>query len=356
MTTNGSYKPTKKTQRAQQYDHRDNSIHLNTIPVPTPKPNELLVKVASASLCHSDVMHFEPNDSGLKLGKNPVTIGHEASGWVAEVGSAVKNFKEGDAVGFIPAYECCYECEPCRKTHNNWCVKGCQMQGFSVDGYFQEYVVVDARTAMVLPKELDPKTAAPLFCAGVTAFHGIDDCELKPGQWVAVIGCGGLGHLGVQYAKAMGLKVIGLDISDIQLETATASGADYVFNSMTDKDYVKKILELTGGGVDAAVNFTASKKSYDDAPAIIRPGLGLLMVVGVPNTPLQFNSLDIALGRYRIKGSSNGTCHNMRPAIEFSTKHNIKPHLTLFKLEELPKMIDIMHSNKTAGRLGVQFD
>ena len=136
------------------------------------------------------------------------------------------------------------------------------MQGFSVDGYFQEYVVVDARTAMVLPKELDPKTAAPLFCAGVTAFHGIQDCELEPGQWVGVIGCGGLGHLGVQYAKAMGLKVIGLDISDIQLETATASGADYVFNSLTDKDYVKKILELTGGGVHAAVNFTASKKVW----------------------------------------------------------------------------------------------
>jgi D-arabinose 1-dehydrogenase-like Zn-dependent alcohol dehydrogenase len=134
------------------------------------------------------------------------------------------------------------------------------MQGFSRDGYFQEYVVVHARNAMVLPDGVDVAEAAPLFCAGVTAYHGVEDCELQPGQWMAVIGCGGLGHLGVQYAKAMGLKVIGIDIVDSQLEEAKSQGADHVFNSMTDKDYVKKITELTGGGVDAAVNFTASKK------------------------------------------------------------------------------------------------
>jgi propanol-preferring alcohol dehydrogenase len=158
-------------------------------------------------------MHFEPNDQGLILGQNPVTVGHEAAGWVAEAGADVKGFKEGDTVGFIPAYECCYECEPCTKTyispfseklnnqltnwtrHNAWCIKGCKMQGFAVNGYFQEYVVVDARAAMILPRGLDVKTAAPLFCAGITAFHGVEDCELKPGQWIAIIGCGGLGHL-----------------------------------------------------------------------------------------------------------------------------------------------------------------
>lgn len=134
------------------------------------------------------------------------------------------------------------------------------MQGFTVDGYFQEYVVVDWRAAMVLPAGLDPSTAAPLFCAGITAYHGVDDCDLKPGEWMAIIGTGGLGHLGIQYAKAKGLKVVAIDISDVQLETAKKSGADHVFNSMTDKEYVKKILEITDGGVMAAVNFTAAKK------------------------------------------------------------------------------------------------
>lgn len=113
--------------------------------------------------------------------------------------------------------------------------------------------------------------------------------------------------MGIQYAKAMGHKVIGVDITEAALEEAKSCGADYVFNSMVDKEYQKKINELTGGGVLAAVNFTASKKSYDDCPAIVKPGEGLIMVVGIPQQPLQFNALDIALGRYRVKGSNNGS-------------------------------------------------
>lgn len=147
-------------------------------------------------------MLFEPNDQNLILGQNPVTVGHEAAGYVVEVGSGAGKFKKGDPVGFIPANDCCYDCDPCRNTHNSWCVTGkIKMHGFSCDGFFQEYVCVDYRTAMVLPKGLDVVEAAPLFCAGVTAFHGVEDCELQPGQWMAIIGCGGLGHLGIQYAK-----------------------------------------------------------------------------------------------------------------------------------------------------------
>jgi propanol-preferring alcohol dehydrogenase len=133
---------------------------------------------------------------------------------------------------------------------------------------------------------VDPRFSAPLFCAGVTAYHGIAD---------------------IQYAKALGYKVIGIDITEAALEEARNCGADYVFNSMSDKDYKKKITELTDGGVHAAVNFTASKKSYDDCPAIVKPGEGLIMIVGIPQQPLEFNGLDIALGRYRIKGSNNGS-------------------------------------------------
>lgn len=105
----------------------------------------------------------------------------------------------------------------------------------------------------------------------------------------------------------MGLKVIGIDITAPALEEAKACGADAVFDSARDKDWKDKVVELTGGGVDAAVNFTASKKSYDDCPPIIKPGQGVLMVVGIPREPLQLNALDIALGRYRVKGSNNGS-------------------------------------------------
>jgi alcohol dehydrogenase, propanol-preferring len=141
-------------------------------------------------------MLFEPNEQGLILGQNPVTLGHEGTGFVVETGSSVSGFKPGDKVGFIPAIDCCYECHPCKNVHNVYCVTGNQkMQGFAKDGYFQEYAVVDARSAMILPDSLDPYTSAPLFCAGLTAFHAVEDSELKPGQWAAIIGCGGLGHL-----------------------------------------------------------------------------------------------------------------------------------------------------------------
>lgn len=138
-----------------RYDARDNKLHLNEVEIPEPRPHEILVKVACASLCHSDVMLFEPNDQGLILGKNPVTIGHEASGIVVQPGSGevASQFKKGDPVGFICAVECCFECKQCKTVHNAWCETGkTKMQGFSLDGYFQEYVVVDAREAMVLPE------------------------------------------------------------------------------------------------------------------------------------------------------------------------------------------------------------
>lgn len=142
------------TKQGRRYDATDNKLHLNEVPIPSPEAHELLVKVSCASLCHSDVMLFEPNEQGLILGKNPVTIGHEATGVVVGRGSGSKaqGFKEGDEVGFLCAVGCCFECTPCKEVHNAYCVTGnTKMQGFTLDGYFQEYVVVDAREAMVLP-------------------------------------------------------------------------------------------------------------------------------------------------------------------------------------------------------------
>lgn len=233
------------------------------------------------------------------------------------------------------------------------------MQGFGLDGYFAEYAVVDYRTAMVLPQNLDPVAAAPLFCAGVTAFHAIDDLKLPRGSWVAVIGCGGLGLLGIKYALAMGYRVIGIDMAAPARDEAKVSGAEHVFNpaekTADGKTHTERILEITGGGVDAAVNFTASKKAYDGMPAIIRPGQGIFMAVGIPQEPLQINAFDIALGRYRVMGSNNGNTHNMKPAIEFSAKHNINSAVEYFALEDLPFMVEKMQKHQARGRLAVRF-
>jgi propanol-preferring alcohol dehydrogenase len=159
---------------------------------------------------------------------------------------------------------------------------------------------------------------------------------------------------GIQYAKALGYKVIGIDVVDTQLEEAAASGADYTFNSMKDKDYVKKIKVITDGGCHAAVNYTASKPAYDATPILLRAG-GIMMVVGIPQKPLELNALEVALGKYRVGGANNSIPQKMAPCIEFSAKHHIKPHVTFYKIDQIQEMVDKMHTGKARGRLAVKF-
>jgi D-arabinose 1-dehydrogenase-like Zn-dependent alcohol dehydrogenase len=138
-----------------------------------------------------------------------VTLGHEGVGYIESVGSEAsdKGFQVGDAIGFNYFIGACFECEGCM-IHNMRCETGNQkLQGFVADGYFAEYAVVDWQNAVKLPENLDMSKTAPLFCAGITAFHSVDSCELKAGDWLAVIGCGGLGQYAIQYAKAVSLNI-----------------------------------------------------------------------------------------------------------------------------------------------------
>lgn len=234
------------------------------------------------------------------------------------------------------------------------------MQGFGIDGYFAEYAVADWHNAMVLPPNLDPVAAAPLFCAGVTAFNGINGLKLEPGSWVAVIGCGGLGLMGIQYALAMGYKVIGIDTAAVPREEALAAGASHVFDPSAKADakgrtHVDQILEITGKGVDAAVNFTNSKRAYEAMPAILRPGRSILMAVGIPAEPVDFSIYDISLNKYRVMGANNGQCYDMPDAINFSAKHNIASKIEYYNLEDLPKMVEKLQNHTARGRLAVKF-
>jgi propanol-preferring alcohol dehydrogenase len=149
--------------------------------------------------------------------------------------------------------------------------------------------------------------------------------------------------------------VIAIDLIDTQLEEAKASGADYTFNPMTNKDYVKSIMEITNGGCHAAVNYTNSKPAYDSTPVLLRAG-GIMMIVGIPQKPITLNALEVALGKFRVGGASNSIPQKMRPCIEFSAKHGIKPHVTFYKLDQIQEMIDTMLAGKARGRLAVKFD
>lgn len=173
--------------------------------------------------------------------------------------------------------------------------------------------------------------------------------------WVAVIGCGGLGHLGIAYLKAYGYKVIGIDLSPEAIDEAKAQGADHAFNPKADTDYVQLIRKLTGKGCHAAINYTSSVAAYSSAPDLLRVN-GVLMVTGTPQKPLQFQALDISMSRIRVRGSNNGTTPRLEKCIAFSHKHGIRPHVTQFKLEEFNRMLELMESGKHKGRMGVLFD
>jgi alcohol dehydrogenase, propanol-preferring len=163
------------------------------------------------------------------------------------------------------------------------------------------------------------------------------------------------GHLGIQYLKAHGYTVIGIDMSNAALEEAKAQGADHVFNPSETKDYVTKIREITGKGCHAAINYTNSTQAYWASPDVIRFN-GVLMVTGIPQKPIQFQGMDLSMLRLRVRGANNGRTDQLRDCLAFSHQHGVKPHMTTYKLEDFQKMVDTMHAGQHKGRMGVVFD
>ncbi|KAL3462623.1 chaperonin 10-like protein [Aspergillus heterothallicus] len=351
-----------KTIRAAQWDPTQQKVVVNTIPTPTPSPNQLLIKLASASLCHSDLMAIAQPDL-----THPFTLGHEGAGYIAALGSDIPHkklgFAVGDPVGFLYINGCCFECEGCA-VHNMHCSRGTPVvAGFGHGGvkgdfgFFQEFAAVDWQNVVKLPAELDPRRSSAVFCAGITAFHAVDSCTLKPNQWLAVVGAGGLGQLAVQYAKAMGFKVVALDINDKALDACKSQGADVTLNTLTNSSvYVSEIKSLTDGGVHAAAVFSGSPAAYKSAPPIIRPG-GVLMVVGISPKPLELSSFDLAIGSFGVRADSTGTPARMGKAVRFTAEHGIVPQIEVREgLESVAEMVGEMSRGESNRRMAVVFE
>jgi propanol-preferring alcohol dehydrogenase len=188
----------------------------------------------------------------------------------------------------------------------------------------------------------------------VLAFHSVDSCELKPGQWLAVIGAGGLGQLATQYAKAMNLKVVAIDINNKTLEVCKEQGADAAFNSMTNKNYVEQLKKLTGGGAHAAAVYSEADAAYAHAKDVLRLG-GTLMMVGLPKNPVAVVPVEVAIGLYKIKGESTSIPQRMQKAVDFTLTHTILPEIEFRKFEDVQSMIDDMSNHRSTKRMAVQF-
>jgi len=242
----------KKMKAAVAHNFGD-QLKIEEMPVKEPGDDEILVKVMASGVCHTD-LHAIDGDWPVKPNL-PLIPGHEGVGYVAAIGKNVKNVKEGDAVGVPWLYSACGTCEHCITGWETLCGEQ-ENAGYSVDGGYAEYVVADPRYVGHLPSNVNFAEMAPILCAGVTVYKGLKETDTKPGEWVAISGIGGLGHLAVQYAKAMGLHVAAIDIADDKLDLAKRLGADLVVNAMENDpgEYLKK---ETGGMHGALVTAVA---------------------------------------------------------------------------------------------------
>lgn len=320
-------------------------LEVKDVSKPKPGPGEALVKIEACGVCHTD-LHAAHGDWPVKP-KLPLIPGHEGVGVVEEVGEGVTSLKVGDRVGIPWLYSACGECEYCLQGQETLCPNQ-ENGGYSVDGGYAEYCLAAADYAAKIPDSLSSVEAAPILCAGVTTYKALKVSGAKPGDWVAIYGIGGLGHIALQYAKAMGFNVVAVDISDDKLELAKKLGADEAVNGM--KENPVEAIQNRVGGVQAAVSVAVTKKAFEQAYQSVKRG-GTLVVVGLPNDELPIPIFDTVLNGVTVKGSIVGTRLDMKEALDFAARGKVKAQIETAPLDEINEVFDKMVQGKINGRI-----
>lgn len=320
-------------------------LQIEELPVREPKTHEILVKVIASGVCHTD-LHAASGDWPVKP-KLPLVPGHEAIGYVAAVGQEVTNVKEGDVVGVPWLYSACGCCEYCMTGWETLCEQQ-QNGGYSVDGGYAEYVIADARYVGRFPFGINFIEMAPLICAGVTVYKGLKETEAKPGQWVAISGIGGLGHLAVQYAKAMGLRVAAIDIDEEKLQLARELGASLTVNAMQQDPgaFLKKETRGMHGVLVTAVSPTAFRQGLS---ALRRKGT--LSLNGLPPGNFDLPIFETVLNRWTVRGSIVGTRQDLQEAIDFAVQGKVRATVHVSHLEAINGIFDEMKRGDIQGRM-----
>ncbi|MBC9875816.1 alcohol dehydrogenase AdhP [Bradyrhizobium sp. INPA01-394B] len=339
--------PTMKAAVVKQFGK---PLVIEDVPVPQPGPGEVLVKVKACGVCHTD-LHAASGDWPVKP-VPPFIPGHEAAGIVAALGPGVKNLKVGDAVGVAWLHDACMSCEYCETGWETLCEHQ-HNTGYSVNGGFAEYVVASAAFAAKLPATIDFAAIAPILCAGVTTYKGLKETEAKPGEWVVISGVGGLGHVAIQYAKAMGLKVAAVDIAEDKLALARQAGADLAVNALA-AGAVDNVLAATGGGAHGVLVTAVSTAAFAQALKMVRRK-GTLSLVGLPPGEFPTPIFDVVLKRITVRGSIVGTRRDLDEAIGFAAEGKVKAEVTKVPLAKINDVFDRMKAGKIDGRMVLDF-
>ncbi|BBU83890.1 zinc-dependent alcohol dehydrogenase [Escherichia coli] len=294
------------------------------------KHGEALLKMECCGVCHTD-LHVKNGDFGDKTG---VILGHEGIGVVAEVGPGVTSLKPGDRASVAWFYEGCGHCEYCNSGNETLC-RSVKNAGYSVDGGMAEECIVVADYAVKVPDGLDSAAASSittrschrlspasiLACAGVTTYKAVKLSKIRPGQWIAIYGLGGLGNLALQYAKnVFNAKVIAIDVNDEQLKLATKMGADLAINSRTED--AAKIVQEKAGGAHAAVVTAVAKAAFNSAVDAVRAG-GRVVAVGLPPESMSLDIPRLVLDGIEVVGSLVGTRQDLTEAFQFAAEGKV---------------------------------
>ncbi|MGM7684157.1 alcohol dehydrogenase AdhP [Cytobacillus sp. Hm23] len=320
-------------------------LSVECVEKPKASNGQILVKIKACGVCHTD-LHAAHGDWKVKP-KLPLIPGHEGVGEVVEVGEGVTHLKVGDRVGVPWLYSACGQCEYCLTGRETLCLNQ-HNAGYSIDGGYAEYCLAAADYVVKVPENLGYVEAAPIFCAGVTTYKALKVSEAKPGDWVAIYGVGGLGHVAVQYAKAMGFKVVAVDTFSEKLNLAKELGADDTVNPL-DEDSAEYI-QREFGGVQASICTAVSKKAFDEAYRAVKRG-GKCVAVGLPPEMIEIPIFDTVLNAVSVVGSIVGTRKDLQEALQFAADGKVKTTVTKAKLEDINDIFADLEAGKINGRV-----
>ncbi|KAJ4322713.1 alcohol dehydrogenase [Neodidymelliopsis sp. IMI 364377] len=340
-----------KEQWAQVIEKTGGPVDYKKIPVQQPGPDEVLVNIKYSGVCHTD-LHAVNGDWPLAT-KLPLVGGHEGAGVVVARGELVKDIEIGDYAGVKWINGTCLACDFCQQSDEPLCSKAL-LSGYTVDGTFQQYCIAKAAHVARIPKECDLAAIAPVLCAGITVYKGLKESEVKPGQWVAIVGAGGgLGSLACQYAKAMGCRVIGIDTGDEKQKMVTEQlGAEHFVDFAKSKNLVADVQKATpdGLGPHAVILVAVNEKPFQQAAEYIRPR-GTVICIGLPaGAYLKAPVFESVIKMVRIQGSYVGNRKDSAEAIDFFARGLIKAPYKVVGLSELQMVYDKMHAGAIAGR------
>jgi len=320
-------------------------LTIGDLPIPEPKDGQVLIKIEACGVCHTDVHAADGDWPGRP--KLPFIPGHEGIGRVVEIGKGVKQIKEGDMVGVPWLFEACGLCDYCLTSRETMC-ESALYGGYTANGSFAQYCVAPAAYVARIPEGLDAVAAGPIICAGVTTYKGIKVADCKPGDWFVVSGIGGLGHLAVQYAKAMGLRVAAVDVDDDKLELAKKLGASLTFNAKTE-DAVKAVQEAIGGAHGVLVT-AVSKPAFVQGTGMLRRG-GTCVLNGLPPGEFPLSIFDVVFRCLTVRGSLVGTRSDMKEALAFAAEGKVKASIETATLDDVNNVLERLRNGKVTGRV-----